>query len=634
MVRWELYAPFKPPGQAASKGMRARLRPVRRIFSLSAWSCFMIMALLASLMILPPNAGTIAASGTAPPAVPVVTKVSPSTGPATGGTTVTITGTGFPTGTTVTVDFGSSNPATNVKVKSGTRITCTSPGDTGTETVDVTVTTAGGTSATSSADQFSYVPVVNGVSPSSGPTAGGTVVTITGMGFSAANAVSFGAITIYPPSFTVNDTQIMASSPPESAGKVHVTVTVITAAGTSITSDKTASDYFTYMLAPEISTISPSSGPASGGTTVTITGSNFTGATAVNFDATAVNNFTVNSPGTKITVASPKGSAGTVDVTVTTPGGTSNFVQFTYYSAPTVSSISPSGGPTTGGASVTIYGSNFTGATAVNFDATAVKKFTVNSQGTQITVASPKGSAGVVSVTVTTPGGTSNSVQFTYYSAPTVSSISPSSGPTTGGTSVTIYGTNFIWATGVSFDGTAASFQNNSDGMITAVSPARSAGKVHVTVTSPAGTSAKTSADYFTYIAPTIKVYSDPGYSVPWTSSSTSNTAYIECSGLTSAALYTLLYYDNNGNLLTDEGFEATSDIYQAVFPLAGYTHEQAGLWKVVLLNNGAPVAHASFWVNSSDIPEFPTWFAGILVMGMCTSCYIWLRKRYVGRLA
>ena len=67
--------------------------------------------------------------------------------------------------------------------------------------------------------------------------------------------------------------------------------------------------------------VSPASGPAAGGTSVTITGTNLTGATAVNFGATPAATFTVNTA-TQITATSPAGS-GTVNITVTTPAGTS-----------------------------------------------------------------------------------------------------------------------------------------------------------------------------------------------------------------------------------------------------------------------------------------------------------------------
>jgi hypothetical protein len=89
--------------------------------------------------------------GAAPVAVSTVTSISPAGGLAAGGTVVTITGTNFET--PATVDFGP-NEATNVTVESPTEIQATSPAGSG--TVDVTVTTASGTSATGSADRFSY----------------------------------------------------------------------------------------------------------------------------------------------------------------------------------------------------------------------------------------------------------------------------------------------------------------------------------------------------------------------------------------------------------------------------------------------------------------------------------------------
>jgi hypothetical protein len=88
-------------------------------------------------------------------------------------------------------------------------------------------------------------------------------------------------------------------------------------------------------ITPQVTSISPTSGPAGGGTTVTVTGLNFTGATSVNFGRTAAASFTVNS-NTQITAASPPGT-GTADVTVTNPAGTSATTpadQFTYAATP------------------------------------------------------------------------------------------------------------------------------------------------------------------------------------------------------------------------------------------------------------------------------------------------------------
>ncbi|WP_206669915.1 IPT/TIG domain-containing protein, partial [Paenibacillus luteus] len=100
---------------------------------------------------------------------------------------------------------------------------------------------------------------------------------------------------------------------------------------------------------PAITSISPTAGPTTGGTTVTLTGTNLSGATAVTFGATAATGFTVNSA-TQITATAPAGS-GTVDVRVTTAGGTSATSaadQYTFIAAPTITSISPTAGPTTG----------------------------------------------------------------------------------------------------------------------------------------------------------------------------------------------------------------------------------------------------------------------------------------------
>ena len=256
---------------------------------------------------------------------------------------------------------------------------------------------------------------------------------------------------------------------------------------------------------PTVTSVSPDTGPAAGGTSVTMTGTNFAGVTTVSFGGAAAASFDVVSP-TQIIATSPTGT-GTVDVTVTTPSGTSapsTADQFSYMSAPTVTGVSPNTGPSTGGTSVTIAGTNFTDATAVRFGSTAASTFSVVS-ATQITATLPAGT-GTVDVTVTTSGGVSapsGADQFTYQSSgPTVTSVSPNSGPATGGTSVTITGANLSGATAVRFGGTAAgAFSVVSSSQITATSPA-GIGTVDVTVITAAGTSAPMAVDRFSYVVP------------------------------------------------------------------------------------------------------------------------------------
>ena len=201
-----------------------------------------------------------------------------------------------------------------------------------------------------------------------------------------------------------------------------------TPAGTSATSP---ADQFTYTVAvaPIVMGLSPMSGPQIGGTLVTIMGTGFTGATAVDFGTVPATNVTVLSD-TSITADSPAGT-GTVDVTVTTPLGTSAISpadQFTYTVAvaPIVMGLSPMSGPQIGGTLVTIIGAGFTGATAVDFGTVPATNFTVVVNAT-ITANTPAG-IGAVDVTVTTPLGTSltspaDVFTFTTAGAPTVVSL-------------------------------------------------------------------------------------------------------------------------------------------------------------------------------------------------------------------
>jgi hypothetical protein len=253
---------------------------------------------------------------------PTVTGISLASGPAAGGATVTITGTGFTGASEVT--FGSTD-ATDLHVVDDTTITATSPAGTG--TVDVTVTSVGGISATSSADQYTYIPAptVTGVLPTYGPAAGGTSLTITGTGFTDASAVTFGGTAAA--TFTVDsETQITATSP---AGTGTVDVTVTTIGGTSAVSP---ADQFTFIGEPVVTGLSPTSGPVAGGTSVTISGSNFGGVSEVDFGTFPASILTVSD--TEITVTSPGQVApGMQDVRVVGQYSTSAIVpadQFTY----------------------------------------------------------------------------------------------------------------------------------------------------------------------------------------------------------------------------------------------------------------------------------------------------------------
>ena len=433
---------------------------------------------------------------------PTVTGISPSAGPLAGGTTVTITGTNL--NNAAAVSFG----ATMATIVSDTasQLVVTSPAGT-VGTVDVTVVTASGSSATSAADQFTYVatPTVTAISPASGPAAGGTTVTITGTGLANATAVKFGATLATIVSDTA--TQIVVTSPANVAGNVAgtVDVTVVTVGGTSANS---SADLFIYVPAPTVTGISPSVGPATGGTTVTITGTGLANASAVKFGTKTATTI-ISDSDTLLVVNSPANVAGTVDVTVATLGGTSATLaadQFTYTPVPAVTSLSPPAGPLVGGTTVTITGTNLANATAVTFGSKAAA--IVSNTATQIVVTNPAGLAGTVDVTVVTTGGistTSSADQFTYVPVPAVTSLSPSTGPVTGGRTVTITGTGLANATAVKFGAAIAAIVSDTATQIVVTNPVGVVGTVDVTVVTAGGTSATSAADLFTYVpAPTV----------------------------------------------------------------------------------------------------------------------------------
>ncbi|GAA4503766.1 hypothetical protein GCM10023172_29220 [Hymenobacter ginsengisoli] len=261
-------------------------------------------------------------------------------------------------------------------------------------------------------------PSITSLTPNSGPV--GTSLTVTGANLQGTTQLTFAGTSnnTVTTGFAVSadGTQITGVVVPSGATTGNVTAT--TANGTSNGVN------FTVTAQPSLASLAPASGVA--GSTIVLNGANLTGATTITFAGTSSNTvttgFAVNSAGTQITGVVVPSGATTGNVTVTTPGGTSNGVVFTLTPAPTISALNPTSGPV--GTSVTVTGTNLSGASAVAFNGTAATGYTVNSAGTQLTVAVPTG-ASTGNVTVTTPGGTSNSLTFSVTAAPVVSAFSP-----------------------------------------------------------------------------------------------------------------------------------------------------------------------------------------------------------------
>jgi eukaryotic-like serine/threonine-protein kinase len=407
-------------------------------------------------------------------------------------------------------------------------------------------------------------PAVTGLFPASGSAGGGTLVTITGTRLDGSGSAGGGtALTItgtrpdgpvyvkfgakYGTIKIDLNTKIVVKSPP---GHGTVEITVITPGGTSQVGEFSYHPVKVHVKAPAVTGVFPATGPAAGGTPVTITGTRLADASTVSFGG-AAGTITSDSA-TEITVTSPPGH-GPADVTVTTPGGTSTAGTFSYsaprhtrhtrhtrpartrrtwyppassparpahstpppLARPVITGITPDDGPMAGGTSVSITGSGLANASTVSFGGAAG---TITSDsGSRITVTSPPG-LGVARVTVTTGGGTATGT-FTYNlkishptptpvvtvsPAPVIFAVYPRSGPTSGGTPVTITGRNLSGAT-VRFGGLDGAVSADSSTEITVISPADASDYtlnipiVNITVATAGGT---VSAGIFTYVAP------------------------------------------------------------------------------------------------------------------------------------
>src|SRR5689334_11161171 len=190
----------------------------------------------------------------------------------------------------------------------------------------------------------------------------------------------------------------------------------------------TTDDIIAFLEGISFSPFAPTFGPA--GTVVTITGTNFTGATAVSFNGAAAT-FTVGTPGT-VTTTVPAGAT-TGPITVTTPGNGPILTTTRFTVTPAITSFAPIIGAV--GTGVTITGTNFTGATAVSFGGRAAT-FTVSNSGTVTTTVPAGATTGPIIVT-TLDGTATSAASFTVSSAPFALGSTPSSQTVSAGASTT-----------------------------------------------------------------------------------------------------------------------------------------------------------------------------------------------------
>lgn len=344
-------------------------------------------------------------------------------------------------------------------------------------------------------------PVIDSINPAHGKA--GTQIRLYGTGFST----DAGSNTV-----TINGVQLRVES--ATSKVVLATITSITGTGhvnISVNGNETQGPVFTYdQNAISINSISPGSGWID--TLVTIRGVGFgtkQDSATVNFNGhpAAIKKFS----DTLIIVQAPSatnGAPGTVTVSVTVNGRTSNSLPFIYadQAGPVITVITPTSGWDYTTTAIIIKGSRFgtdQNSIVVKFD--NVVASVQSAKDTQLVVAPPLHTAGYAIVTVTVNGKISNGVQYLYINpaVPVITSISPNSGWDYTTTSTIIRGSHFGVdqnAVVVKFDNLAASVQSVKDTQLIVAPPTHAAGIVTVTVTVNGNIS---NGVQYTYVQPT-----------------------------------------------------------------------------------------------------------------------------------
>ena len=439
------------------------------------------------------GSGTAAAASSDPPQpstpAPTLSSISPQSGSTAGGTSVSLSGSNFLAGATVSFD---ASAATSVSVVNATTITAVTPPHAAGE-ANVTVTNPDGQSATLAGN---ISPLSNAGFESGAVNwvlsgSGGTVTfqnnaanAHSGSGYAELSAPA-GA---HPVLYAANASNVAAYFPVNPGD-------VITFGGWGyhVSGDGKARWGIEVSDANKANAVYVSASPF-----------NVTTSAWTNFQSS----YTVPAGMAFVRLYCEIGSSTTTAVDRfddaflqrSVLGGGFNYGGTQTNPAPTLSSINPQSGSTAGGTSVSLSGSNFVaGATVIFAGSSATSVNVVNA--TTITAVTPAHAAGLAAVTVTNPDGQGASLTganaFNYLTAqpsnpaPTLSSINPQSGSTAGGTSVSLSGTNFLAGATVSFDSSAATSVSVVNATtITAVTPAHATGQANVTVTNPDGQSA------------------------------------------------------------------------------------------------------------------------------------------------
>lgn len=287
--------------------------------------------------------------------------------------------------------------------------------------------------------------VITAIEPATGPTFGGTPLTISGTGFAGKAKVLIGGkpalgVTV------VSDDEVLAITPPGVFGAAPVHV--VNERGTALRKDG-----FFYSAAPTLARAMPAAGPTAGGNVVEIEGSGLLLDAEVRFGESVAAVLEVSPDHQRAKVMVPSGKAGAVAVSVTTKYGKASLPGGYAYTddqgqgATAILTIAPASGPIGGGQMVSIAATGLTGKddTTVLFGGQLAKVLTVDPVTHTLTVRTPKaGKAGKVDVQLLTSKGSDTAKEgYEFQDLLSISKVDPAFGPPTGNTKITIKGAGF-----------------------------------------------------------------------------------------------------------------------------------------------------------------------------------------------
>lgn len=404
---------------------------------------------------------------------PSLTSLTPKAGPAAGGSTVTLTGSFFATGSKSSA-FGSKTsrvmlcshyvkkadcievPTKQIEVKDAKTIIFKTPKQVAGLSDVAVINPDGQVAVLNQSYLFRPPPKIVGIKPTSGSTLGSEQIQVIGSGFQNGATVRFGT-TVAKKVVVIDSTKLVVTTPPGNAGPIAVTV------ANPDLSTHTVGGGFLFIAPPEIKNIFPGLGPESGGTLVTVQGANFVvgvKGSKVILGGKQIDEKDVKVESTGIIKFKTPAGTGPAAVKVVNPDAqyalkAGGFVYVPKIEAPTVSHMAPKFGTTTGGILVSIYGKAFLTGAQVSFGNDTIgytnsASVNVLNGGTLIVAKVPAHLPGKVNVRVTNSDGQKGILTngFEYLAALGLPALAfqgvvPDRGPNAGGYEVVVYGQGF-----------------------------------------------------------------------------------------------------------------------------------------------------------------------------------------------